>query len=481
MKILPRHIFVIALFILIFIATLRPAGDPDFWWHLRTGELILDTGAIPHADPFSYTASGQEWITHEWLSETVMYLLYDRLGMIPLIIFFSLIITAAYGFAYLRTRDQAKPYVAGFVLVVSAVASAPLWGVRPQMISLLLTSVFLYLLDCYEKNQKIAFLVPLPLLSMLWVNLHGGFIIGIGIVGVYWLGFMAKILFRGKGKAKGDPRAWKPVLTLAAVVVLCLLASLINPNHYKILVYPFQTLFDPAMQQYLVEWYSPDFHNIIWVPFAVLVLALVAAGMTGKSQVSISSALLVIIFGFAAFRSVRHIPLFAITAAPVLAGQIAEIFKIPKSNNTGSNVSRGMNIGIVLLLAAYTALIVHQLPEKQQVKEAETFPKLAAQWLLKNQPQGNLFNSYTWGGYLIWSLYPDYPVFIDGRADVYGADFINRYATIHQAKSGWEEELDKTGAQLVLIEKDSILAQALRQLDKWDILYEDDLSVIFQE
>lgn len=481
MKILPRHIFVIALFILIFTATLRPVGDPDFWWHLRTGGLIVDTGIIPHADPFSYSASDQEWITHEWLSETVMYAIYDKMGMIPLIIFFSLIITAAYVFTYLRTSGAAKPYIAGFVLVISAVASAPLWGVRPQMISLLLTSIFLYLLDQYERKQKIGFLIPLPPLTILWVNLHGGFIIGIGIIGVYLLGFLARILFPGKDKAKADIRDWKPALILTGVIVLCLLASLINPNHYKILVYPFQTLFDPAMQQYLVEWYSPDFHNIIWVPFAVLVLALIAAGMAGKGQVSISSALLVIFFGFAAFRSVRHIPLFAIAAAPVLAGQIGQIIKMPKSSQTGSKVFQGLNIAIVLLLAAFAGMTISQLPEKQQVKEADTFPKQAVEWLLKNRPEGNLFNSYTWGGYLIWSLYPDCPVFIDGRADVYGADFINRYATIHQAKSGWEAELEKTGAQLVLIEKNSILAQALSQSGKWDILYKDDLSVIFQE
>ncbi len=481
MKILPRHIFVIALFILIFTATVRPVADPDFWWHLQTGKLILETGVIPHTDPFSYSVNGQAWITHEWLTETVMYLLYGKLGIVPLIVFFSLVITTAYLFAYLNTTVSAKPYIAGFVLVICAVASAPLWGVRPQMISLLFTSVFLYLLDQYEKRQKIGLLVPLPLLTALWVNLHGGFIIGIGIIGVHLLGSLIKILFSGQGKARPNGQTWIPVFALAGAIVVSLLAALLNPNHYKILVYPFQTLFDPAMQQYLVEWYSPDFHNIIWVPFAILILAMIGIGMTGKGKISISRMLLVIVFGFAAFRSVRHIPLFAIAAAPVLAEQISQLFNFPVTNKTSNRVFQSVGVGIVLALAFFAGIAIHQLPEQQRIREGDTFPKLAAEWLLRNQPEGKLFNSYNWGGYLIWSLYPDYPVFIDGRADVYGTDFINRYAKIYQTRSGWEVELQKTGAQLVLSEKDSLLSQSLRQSNKWKIIYEDDLSVIFQE
>jgi hypothetical protein len=477
MKILPRHVFVIALFILIFTATLRPVADPDFWWHLQTGKLILNSGAIPHADPFSYSAAGKEWVTHEWLTEIIMYLLYGKLGMIPLIVFFSLVITAAYLFAYLRTADAAKPYAAGFVLILCAVASAPLWGARPQMISLLLTSVFLYFLDEYEKNQSIRSLIPLPLLTVIWVNLHGGFIIGIGIIGVYLVGFAAKVLLTAKGKA--GKSAWKPTLILAGTIGTCLLASLINPNTYKLLIYPFQTLFDPAMQQYLVEWYSPDFHNMIWVPFAVLVLALIAAGMAGKSSVSISRMLLVVVFGFAAFRSVRHIPLFAIAAAPVLAEQIGQIIKIPSSKKSGSRAFQWLNVSIVLALAVYAALTISQLPVKQEAKDSETFPRKAADWMIANRPEGKMFNSYTWGGYLIWKLYPQYPVYIDGRADVHGADFIRNYARIYQAQSGWEEDLENTGARIVLIENDSLLTKALRESKGWQILYEDEQSIIF--
>jgi len=480
MKILPRHVFLLVLLGGIFIAASRPIGDPDFWWHLQTGKQIVESGTIPHADLFSSSVMGKEWITHEWLTEIIVYLLYNKLGMVPLIVFFSAIITAAFYFAFLRAPDLSRPYIAGFVVFVGAVASAPLWGIRPQMISLLLTSIFLYLLDDYEKNRKVKSLIALPLIMILWVNLHGGFILGIGIIGIYLGGNLLTLLATMIRKGVPPLNAWNPILYLAGTAFLCVITALVNPNTYKILVYPFQTLFDPAMQQYIVEWFSPDFHNPIWLPFGFLVLALIGFGMAGKGSISITRILLVLVATYAAFRSVRHIPLFAITAAPILADLIARFIKLPAGSETGKPLFRWLNALLILAVLISAGVVISSLPKKQLEKEAETFPTGAADWLLENQPEGKLFNSYTWGGYLIWRLYPDYPVYIDGRADVYGAEFINDFVSIYSVENGWEQALDATGAGLVLVEDDCRLAKALQQSSEWHKVYQDDLSVIFQ-
>ena len=151
MRLTIRQLFFIVLFIGLFLMTLRPIADPDFWWHLRTGQLIVQTHSIPHSDPFSFTNTGKPWIAHEWLTELFFYGLY-QLGSYGLLIFvFSAFITGAFIFAYLRSPEESRPYVAGFSLLLGAIATAPTWGVRPQMISLFITSVFLYLLDRFRQ------------------------------------------------------------------------------------------------------------------------------------------------------------------------------------------------------------------------------------------------------------------------------------------------------------------------------------------
>jgi hypothetical protein len=117
--------------------------------------------------------------------------------------------------------------------------------------------------------------------------------------------------------------------------------------------------------------------------------------------------------------------------------------------------------------------------DNQPRSEAETFPKAAVEWVIENEPKGNLFNSYNWGGYMIWKLFPDYPVFIDGRADLYGKEFITNYTKIYFANPGWEEKLDQDNIAIVFVESDAKLADALRQSSSWEKSFEDDLSVIF--
>ena len=146
---------------------------------------------------------GEPWVTHEWLSEVFFYALY-RLGSYGLLIFtFSIIITAAFLLTYLRSPADTRPYVAGFVLLLGAISTAPTWGVRPQMISLLLASLFLLLLDRYRAEGKLKFLIPLPFIMLVWVNLHAGYFLGLVLVGIFIAGgvidlFVAQILQKGK-------------------------------------------------------------------------------------------------------------------------------------------------------------------------------------------------------------------------------------------------------------------------------------------
>lgn len=480
MKLSIRNLFLIILFCGIFIISLKPIIDPDFWWHLRTGQLIDQTHSIPTADPFSFTANGKQWVAHEWLSELFIYKIYTIGGFGLLMIIFSVIISTTCAFVYLRCPSGSKPYIAGVILLLGALSSVPIWGVRPQMFTLLFMSIFLFLLDRYRRDGDFRTLIPLPIIMVLWVNLHAGFIIGIALESIFIIGHLLENLsLMGAKKETTQALSQRSLWYLFSVLIISLMATALNPSGFRILVYPFQTLTDPAMQGLINEWFSPDFHQGIWQPFVIMLLLLIGAGLGSKRTISITKILLTLVFAYGALRSIRNIPLFVIVVIPVLTEQLESVISL--RNETRNQGRHFGSIALVLLFAI--ALIMSlgyiRVANDQQKNEAKFFPRAALDWIIANKPEGNMFNSYNWGGYLIWRLYPQYLVYIDGRADLYGEKFINNYMKIHTAKPGWEAELKQRDIQNVLVESDSRLADALRQNASWQNLFEDQVSVLF--
>jgi hypothetical protein len=480
MRLSLRQVFLILLFLGLFLMTLRPISDPDFWWHLRTGQLIAQDHMIPHQDPFSFTKLGEPWVAHEWLSELILYALF-KLGGYGLLIFaFSLIITGAFILTYLRCPQESKPYIAGFTLLLGALATAPAWGVRPQMLSLLLTSIFLFLLDGYHKTSRINWLVPIPIITLLWVNLHAGYFLGLAIIGIYITGDLIKFLIAKGYKTKifKNPDL-RRVLILCVVFLISILSTILNPNGIRILLYPFQTLTSQAMQQFIYEWFSPDFHLLEWQPLVWFLLAFIGAGMLGKKPLAPTRIILTLFFGYAALHSMRHVPLFIIVTIPILAEMIDNLVKVRPKQTSSVGFLKWLLPLIPLCALLLTEFRFVQVVRGQAVSETETFPKKALDWISTNRPEGALFNSYNWGGYIIWRQYPDYPVFIDGRADVYGDEFIYVYQVIYRGETGWEKSLDDYAINLVLVEPGSGLAAGLRQSASWKIIFEDHISTLF--
>jgi hypothetical protein len=483
MKLTLRQVFFIVLVLSLFLITLRPIADPDFWWHLRTGQFIVQTQAIPHTDPFSYTKLGQPWVTHEWLSEIIIYAIFQLGGFGLLIFIFSLVITGAFLLTYLRSPAEARPYVAGFVLLLGAVSTAPTWGVRPQMLSLLLASLFLFLLDRYRRNGRLKYLIPLPFLMLAWVNMHAGYFLGLVIIAVYITGglieMLVAVLF--KSEQAEHPPTLRFIISLSITLGACILISLANPNGVLIIIYPFQTLTSSSMQQFIQEWFSPDFHQLIWQPLAWLILALIGAGMISKKSISFANILLTLGFGYAALISMRNIPFFALAAIPVLAEQVGSLVKIPATVYAPSRLFRIMVPILLVGILLVTGLRFIQVVQQQPKTEAENFPQTAVDWLQVHAPAGKLFNSYNWGGYLIWRLYPQYRVYIDGRADVYGDAFIFNYMSIYNAEPDWQTKLNDQGIQTVLVETNAPLANALRLSPDWRVSFTDKASTIFMK
>src|SRR6202162_767948 len=227
-----RRAFVAILALGLICMAARGVSDPAVGWHLRTGQLMIQNHSLFHTDPYSFTRFGQPWINHEWLSQILIFGLYRIAGFGGLIVGFAGVIAATLLLVFVRCPG--RPYLAALMTLWGAVASAPAWGVRPQMLSLLLASIFLVLLEASEKRPSLLWWTP-PLM-LLWVNLHAGYPVGLVFLALFLLGEGLEAAVRSAPWAQAAPR----LRNLALALAVSLAVVPLNPNGLKIFVYPFE-------------------------------------------------------------------------------------------------------------------------------------------------------------------------------------------------------------------------------------------------
>jgi hypothetical protein len=207
-----QHVFIAVIFLGLVGMAARNVVDPDVWWHLKTGEYISAHRHVPHTDPFSYTRAGAPWVAHEWLTDLILYGIYRAASWGGLIVVFAAILSAAFFLLFLRCAGS--PYITGTLTLFGAWATAPVWGVRPQLLSLFLASLWLWILERSGRKQKLLWCTP-PIM-LLWVNLHAGFALGIALLILFLVG---EILERVLGQQAVE-RSSLRIRTLAAALAL---------------------------------------------------------------------------------------------------------------------------------------------------------------------------------------------------------------------------------------------------------------------
>jgi hypothetical protein len=463
------RVFVAVVFLGLFAMAARNVTDPDVWWHLKTGQYIAEHRSVPHTDPFSYTRAGQPWVAHEWLTDLLLYGIQRVAGCSGLIAVFSAVVCAAFFLLYLRCGSH--PYAAGMAALYAAWATIPVWGVRPQVLSLLLTSLWLFILERSECHPNLLWWTP-PLM-LLWVNLHAGFAVGPVLSALFLTGEGIEHL------TSAQPRS--PRLRNAAIILLLNLVIVpLNPNGLRMFSYPIETLRSAAMQNYIAEWASPNFHRADYLPFLLLVLGTFAALSWWRLRVRPRDLLLLAVSLYAGLCSIRMMPLFVLIAVPVISQRLVEWPAARSSRRLRPQAAAGalFNAMIVLAMAAFAGVHTFQVIQRQRQIEAQRFPLRAVNYL-QAHPAGRIFNHYDWGGYLIWTLYPSAPVFIDGRADLYGEKLLDQFAETYQFKGAWQVTLQGWNVDTVLVPVDSALATGLRNSPGWSVSYEDAQAVVF--
>ncbi len=461
----------------------RTPVDTDMWWHLRSGQHIVETRVLPLTDPFSHTRSGEPWINHGWLAQIALYGAYAIGGFPALAILVALLVVAA--FVCVWKQMDGGPFLRAFVLVLAAITSAVIWAPRPQMFSFALTAVAGYLVYLYKWRQ-IDRLWLLPPIFVLWANLHGGFAVGFILLAGSIAGEVINHLLRHAGP---EVLSWRRLGKLVALTALSYALLVINPNTTAMYTYPLRTINIGVLRDFIQEWSSPDFHLLFVQPFIWLLVATLAAiGWSGR-RLDGGDFALAAGFAYSALLAGRNIAPFALVCAPVLARHAKPAMETIRQRlgwqMTSSPPSRpgvvwlNWLILIVVALLAGLKIVAPLLPPVREQAERETLPVDAVNWIEANRPAGRMFNSYNWGGYLIWRLWPDAPVYVDGRTDLYDDAFLRDYLRVAGAQPGFESVLERDRIGWVFVEASSALDVALSREAAWTSVYRDDMAVVF--
>ena len=506
------HIVVAAVLATVFAIGVKPVLDPDFWWHLATGRWIVAHHAIPFHDVFSLTAQSHRWITHEWLTELLFYAAWYHGGAPLLMVATGLVITAAFALVYVAARERgAPPLLCAPLVLLAALASAHTWGTRPQMLTMLLVALYTVGLSRMLVRGRPAPPLWMPLVMVLWVNLHGGFIFGLVLLGIATTGHVVQGLWEemehlraARAAPPSDPLdevyvelpdtaapARRPAVVdlprSVAVVLLTAGATLLNPNGLADALYPFSYLGNNASMRYIAEWVSPDFHQPQYLLFEAMVLLLLVGGLAGNRRARLADVLVLLPFTYLAFESVRNISLFAVIAAPVIAELLAAF--LPASWQAAGHRPVQRSRAIVNLVAslaillgiAVPSVLAHATLAAQARAERQTFPAGAVAYLRTHLVPSRGFDSYNWGGYLIWTLYPGRLVYVDGRPDMYGNRFMNQYIRAYDGQAGWSTLFARNRLCYALVEPASGIARALAVTPGWRVRYHDGHSVLYVE
>jgi hypothetical protein len=408
---------VVAVVAAVFIAGFCKIADLDFWWHAKTGELIVTTRDIPRQDVFSFTAAGREYVDHEWLFQVAAYATLSAFGPAGVAVLKCVVISATLLLvAWFCLRSGADAFVTAGLLLLAIAGGVSRMIERPEIFSTLF-AVAIYI--CCRRGK----LIVIPFLFLLWSNIHGAAVI-VGLI------ILALTIL---GRSLQERRVPKDLtLTLIASIVACGA----NPFGYRVLSVPFELtrIIDSGVLNN-DEWRAPTLQT---APFFFLTLA-IAAVMMVRRRADVATIFIALFLAFLALRYVRNIGLFC-TFMPMLVAPAA------------ARLRRNWSVAIAALgAAAFAAAASVYYPFERGTGEASYFPDRIARFTRDNNLRGNMLNAYGFGGYLIWSLFPERRVFIDGRNEVY-LPLLERIAAARRDSRAWNALLNDYRIEYALID-----------------------------
>lgn len=472
-----------------------PLIDGDVWWHLRAGEEILATGVVPRVDQWSILGFGQPWVSQDWLANVMMAAVRgtDPLGETVLSFAFALVVVAAFAVLWrtIGVRNTAVRWAPRIVwLMLGLILAAPVFGVRVQVLDLLLSAVVAWLLAHYVTDRRRRWIAALPIVAAVWANLHAGWPMLFLLGGAQVVG--EAIDRAWKRSVDPEPLRWVDQRDLILALIAAFAALALNPNGVALWAFPLNAIGIAVLGRHILEWFPVTADaRLLALYIGFVAIAVVPTLALGRRSLRLSDALVVIGLTIMAGYAVRFLliagPLVSVIAAASLTPRLAETRWGPSAARIVDNLSvprerrlllahLGLAAGLVMLGVGVSLAKV--APPAQASAVVANFPVGAVAWMETAEPGDQIFNRYEWGGYLGHKL-PDRLIFVDGRTDVYGDDGLIQYATVISVQTDPQAELNRYEIDHVLFFPDSEFGVWLDASPNWQRAYSDSLAVVW--
>lgn len=457
-----------ALLILLPIAFYLSITPHDYWFYVRIGKDVLQTGIISRVDTFSYTYPGRPIFYQPWLSAVIFWWVHSLGGATLTFLLRGICIAFAYGLVWALMRHVGTgTKLATLLTILLGLSSSMNWSMRPQILAYPLFALMLWILWHWQ-NGRPKFMWTLPLATLFWANLHGSFILAFVLMG-------SALLF-GAGDRK----------KLVLWVVLSLFATLLNPRGIFVWQFVSDMLSSPSDQLFATEWRPPV--NAGWqmnIFFGWLLLFIPLVALSSR-RLSILEWVWFLGFGWLALSGLRYVIWFMFIMAVLSGALLAELSKsfqrVPAVEKSNPKFNYALSAFIFILpLMMLPGLRESWWKDSPPPYNEATTPITATKWLAAHPDlAGPLFDEYTFGSYLTFAL-PSRLLWIDNRFNAYPPEHWKKYQTISSAQYPWESLLDQDKVNLLMLSLTSqkILVQAVEDSDQWCEQYRDKTAVIF--
>jgi hypothetical protein len=438
----------------------QPGPPSDVWWQMSTGRYIVEHGALPTEDIFTYTCAGHPWVVHEWAWEIVMFTLYQAWGYAGLMALrVAVFLPAVLMVTWLCFQRGGRELPVLATVLVGVLAVSPVINDRPQMTGMLFLTALLLLIEQARRGRP-RWLWLAPVVILLWTNIHGSYIMGLGLLFLHLVSLVPQWQ-----RQRRAGKALSPVPQLVIGVFLVAGAAvLLNPHGLDGALYPLRYAFgDLSYHSTLITEYGPPQFGGMDRFLLVLLLLLVLSLGLSRQRLRLFEALTLAVFLYFVLRWGRNVGMSAFMMMPILAEQLTAATGRPEpARSPQGNTPTWLYAAVIAVMLAMTGISLRASLAKTGQVFADYTPEAAVRFIQDNRLQGSMFNSYEWGGYLGWRLWPEYRVYIDGRGDVMGREFMEEYVSITTLRPGWRETLDKHGVAWAILKPGALLGRALR-------------------
>lgn len=449
-------------------------ADPDLWGHIKFGEDLWRTKALPTHNLYSFTAPDHPWINHEWLSELIFYAVYRFLGDAGLLLLklgIGLTIVWLVSKICLFRRVQTVLLGIGLGLLISVMS--PGFMVRPHLFSLLWFTCFFYIFHAYSEKDKNR-LWLLPPIMITWCNTHGGFLIGWGQFTVFLVWQSLYYLFN-------DQKAGPSLKRLFLWYLLTTAACFASPYGHKLIIFLYYSLSRPRP---IGEWNPVKIWDTTFIRFKIaavlfLISCLYSAGQKRRWEIAMIAATMVF-----AFKHQRHIPFFAIMAGPFLVEWLTCLSdRLNLERFTSGRATCSVLSTFLLLLVTYHvghAAYRYVKADLHIIVDPAFYPVQAVQFMKENEIEGNLILPFDWGEYGIWNLYPHCRVSVDGRfRTAYPEDVIRDHIFPVNDHTAWSRLINRYPADVILSRQIPFFWHLIKNSRDWVYVYSDRAAMIF--